>query len=54
MKALVAIDYQPLDRLTIAELPKPAAGPDEVVVKVEAAALNPLDLMLVRALAHIS
>ncbi|WP_329200648.1 MULTISPECIES: NADP-dependent oxidoreductase [unclassified Streptomyces] len=47
MKALVATGYQSLDRLTIAELPKPAAGPDEVVVKVEAAALNPLDLMLV-------
>ncbi|MFF3624791.1 zinc-binding alcohol dehydrogenase family protein [Streptomyces sp. NPDC002467] len=47
MKALVATDYQPLDRLTIAELPKPAAGPGEVVVKVEAAALNPLDLMLI-------
>ncbi|MFJ8017314.1 zinc-binding alcohol dehydrogenase family protein [Streptomyces sp. NPDC096339] len=47
MKALVATDYQPLDRLTIADLPKPDPGPGEVVVKVEAAALNPLDLMLV-------
>ncbi|KUJ36597.1 hypothetical protein ACZ90_70515 [Streptomyces albus subsp. albus] len=47
MKALLATDYQPLDRLTIAELPEPSAGPGDVVVKVEAAALNPLDLMLV-------
>ncbi|MFI8500636.1 NADP-dependent oxidoreductase [Streptomyces sp. NPDC085524] len=47
MKALVATEYQPLDRLTIADLPKPEPGPGEVVVKVEAAALNPLDLMLV-------
>ncbi|WP_354637549.1 NADP-dependent oxidoreductase [Kitasatospora camelliae] len=47
MKALVATEYQPLDRLTLADVPTPSAGPGQVVLKVEAAALNPLDLMLV-------
>lgn len=47
MKALVSADYQPLDGLTVADLPTPSAGPGEVVVRVEAAALNPLDLALI-------
>ncbi|WP_371477339.1 NADP-dependent oxidoreductase [Kitasatospora sp. NBC_00315] len=47
MKALVATEYQPLDRITVADLPTPTAGPGQVVIKVAAAALNPLDLGLI-------
>ncbi|MFI6444219.1 NADP-dependent oxidoreductase [Kitasatospora sp. NPDC050543] len=47
MRALVATAYQPLDGITLADLPRPTAGPGEVVVRVEAAALNPLDLALI-------
>jgi len=47
MKALVASDYAPLDRIAITDLPVPTAGLGQVLVKVEAAALNPLDLALI-------
>ncbi|MFJ1705050.1 NADP-dependent oxidoreductase [Kitasatospora sp. NPDC088346] len=47
MKALVSTAYQPLDAIALTDLPKPSAGPGQVVVRVEAAALNPLDLALI-------
>ncbi|MET7621507.1 NADP-dependent oxidoreductase [Streptomyces sp. NPDC005408] len=47
MKALVASDYMPLDRIAVTDHPTPAPGPGQVLIKVEAAALNPLDLMLI-------
>ncbi|WP_326647759.1 MULTISPECIES: NADP-dependent oxidoreductase [unclassified Streptomyces] len=47
MKALVATDYMPLDRITVTELPTPAPEPGQVLIRVEAAALNPLDLALI-------
>ncbi|MEY9965214.1 NADPH2:quinone reductase [Streptacidiphilus sp. MAP12-16] len=47
MKALVAADYGPLDQLAVTTVPRPVPGPGEVLIKVEAAALNPLDLGLV-------
>ena len=47
MKALVAATYGPLDQIAVTEVPAPAPGPGEVLVKVAAAALNPLDLMLI-------
>ncbi|MGW2301896.1 NADP-dependent oxidoreductase [Streptomyces sp. NPDC001809] len=47
MKALVSASYGPVDALEIAELPVPAPGPGQVQVKVSAAALNPLDVILV-------
>ncbi len=47
MKALVSTGYQPLDQVTVVDLPTPSAGPGEVVLKVAAAALNPLDLALI-------
>ncbi|GAA2746932.1 NADP-dependent oxidoreductase [Kitasatospora cinereorecta] len=52
MKALVATEYQALDRLALADRPMPSAGPGELVLKVEAAALNPLDLALVTGAAR--
>jgi len=46
MKALVANDYGPPSQLTVAELASPEPGPGEVLIAVEAAALNPFDLKL--------
>jgi NADPH:quinone reductase-like Zn-dependent oxidoreductase len=47
VKALVAADYVPLDRIAVTDHPTPTPGPGQVLIKVEAAALNPLDLALV-------
>lgn len=47
MKALVAPSYGPLDRLVVTEVPAPPPGPGELLVRVRAAALNPLDAALV-------
>ncbi|WP_020415949.1 NADP-dependent oxidoreductase [Amycolatopsis sp. ATCC 39116] len=47
MKALLARAYGPLDRLEIAEVPRPEPGPGQVLVRVEAAALNPVDTALI-------
>ena len=45
MKALVANDYgEPPSNLELAEVPDPAAGPGQLLVRIEAAALNPFDL----------
>jgi NADPH:quinone reductase-like Zn-dependent oxidoreductase len=46
MKALVSQSYGPLEELALAELPKPAAGPGEILVRVEAASLNGADAKL--------
>jgi NADPH2:quinone reductase len=47
MKAILCKRFGTPDDLELAELPDPVAGPDEVVVKVEAAALNFFDLLLI-------
>src|SRR5271154_6740006 len=44
MKALVANDYGPPSQLTVTEVPDPEPGPGEVLIAVDAAALNPYDL----------
>lgn len=43
MRALVYDAYGGLDRLSFRDMPVPATGPDEVLVRVRAAALNPKD-----------
>src|SRR5947207_925336 len=47
MKALVATDYGGPSKVAVAEVPTPSAGPGQVLVRVEAAALNPFDLFLI-------
>lgn len=46
MKALISETYGPVDQLTIAEVPAPQPGPGQVLIRAEAAALNPLDIRL--------
>jgi NADPH2:quinone reductase len=46
VKALVSQSYGPLEELTIGELPTPVAGPGQVLVRIEAAALNGVDVKL--------
>ncbi len=43
MKALIYDDYCDLSGMRIAEMPDPKAGPDDVLVEVHAAGLNPID-----------
>lgn len=46
MKALVATDYGTPFKVAVADVPAPSAGPGQVLIQVEAAALNPFDLIL--------
>ena len=48
MKAIVRHEYGQADVLELADLPKPAPAEDEVLIRVRAAALNPLDWHLMR------
>ncbi|MCX4585860.1 NADP-dependent oxidoreductase [Streptomyces sp. NBC_01481] len=54
MKALVASEYTPLDRISVTQHPTPTPEAGQVLIKVEAAALNPLDLMLITGAAKES
>ena len=47
MKALLCSGPSKPEDLTVADLPDPVAGPGEVVVRVEAAALNFFDLLII-------
>jgi len=49
MKAIVYTKYGPPDVLQLKEVQKPAPGDDEVLVKIHAAAANPLDWHFMRA-----
>lgn len=46
MKALTATQYGPVDTVSIADVPRPVPGPGQVLVRVAAAGLNPLDVKL--------
>jgi NADPH:quinone reductase-like Zn-dependent oxidoreductase len=43
MKALVLKHYGGLDQIAFADIPRPALKPDEILVQVHAAGLNPID-----------
>ncbi|MER7450371.1 NADP-dependent oxidoreductase [Nocardia beijingensis] len=47
MRALISRAYGPLEELSFAEVPVPVPGPGQVLVRAEAAALNPIDAKLV-------
>ena len=49
MKAIVATQYGSPDLLTLQEIPRPEPGPDEILVKIAATAVNPLDWRRLRA-----
>ncbi len=46
MKAVQLYEYGPPDNLKYEDVPTPEPGPDEVLVKVEAASINPIDWKL--------
>src|SRR6266508_1643669 len=46
MKALVLKRYGGLDQVAFADIPRPALKPDELLVQVPAAGLNPIDYMI--------
>ena len=46
MKALVLKRYGGLDQVAFADIPRPALKPDEILVQVRAAGLNPIDYMI--------
>jgi len=46
MKALVLNNYGGADALAFADLPRPTIEPDEILVQVHAAGLNPIDYMI--------
>ena len=48
MKAIVCTRYGPPDVLQFAELPKPTPADNDVLLKVHAASVNPVDLHLMR------
>ena len=46
MRAAVTEAFGGIDRIVVRDLPKPTPGPGEVLVRVRAAAMNPLDCKL--------
>jgi NADPH:quinone reductase-like Zn-dependent oxidoreductase len=46
MKALVFTRYGRADQLAFADIPRPTLKPDEILVQVHAAGLNPIDTMI--------
>ncbi|WP_079141678.1 NADP-dependent oxidoreductase [Streptomyces sp. LUP30] len=47
MKAVIAQSYVPVDQLVVTDAAPPTPGPGQVLVRVEAAGLNPIDAILI-------
>ncbi|MFF4621818.1 NADP-dependent oxidoreductase [Nonomuraea jabiensis] len=47
MRALISRVYGPVEELSFADVPVPVPGPGQVLVRAQAAALNPIDVKLV-------
>jgi NADPH:quinone reductase-like Zn-dependent oxidoreductase len=52
MKAIGFYEHGDIDELSLLSVPRPTPDPDEVLMKVKAAALNHQDLIVVRELEH--
>ena len=50
MRAWLMDSYEGVEKLRLGEVPNPKPGPDEVLLKVKFAALNPADAFLARAM----
>ena len=50
MKALVFRRYGKRDNITFADIPRPVPKPDEILVQVHAAGLNPIDYMIAKGM----
>ena len=46
MKAVVLTAYGDVDKLEVRDLPDPEAGPNEIVVRMVGASINPVDWKL--------
>jgi len=53
MKAILATKYGPPEALQLAEVETPAPKEDEILIKVQAASINPLDLQVRGGLARV-
>jgi NADPH:quinone reductase-like Zn-dependent oxidoreductase len=53
MKAIVYTEYGPPDVLRYMEVPKPTPGDDEVLIRIRAASLNPLDWHFMRGTPYL-
>jgi NADPH:quinone reductase-like Zn-dependent oxidoreductase len=46
MKAALLKSYGDVDQFEIGDIPRPKPGPGEVLINIEASAVNPFDLVL--------
>src|SRR4051812_36192319 len=54
MKAIVYCDYGGPEVLRLEDVPKPAPNDDQVLVKIRAASVNPLDWHYIRGIPYIA